>query len=196
MALALFLSSGDCTKARDLAEESLGLFRAVGNRRLIAYVLILLAEILLVEREYEMARSMLEESLAIFKVIGERSGTAAALISLARVVASQGEHEAAQTFYNESWELLQVIGDRELAAACLEGYGQVLMAQGEARQAVQLWGTAATVRAAIVAPMPPIYRPDYIQAVTAARESLSEEEFQTAWAEGNRTPLEKANFQA
>jgi hypothetical protein len=44
--------------------------------------------------------------------------------------------------------------------------------------------------------MPPIYRPDYIQAVTAARESLSEEDFQIAWTEGNRTPLEQANFQA
>jgi len=152
------------------------------------------------DREYENVRValewMLEESLAIFKVIGERSGTAVALISLARVVASQGEHEAAQTFYNESWELLQVIGDREIAAACLEGYGQVLTAQGEARQAVQLWGIAAAVRAAIVAPMPPIYRPDYIQAVAAARESLSEEDFQTAWTDGSTTPLELVNFQA
>ena len=196
MALALFLSSGDCTKARDLAEESLAFFRAVGNRRLIAYVLILLAEILLVEREDDKARSMLEESLTIFKLMGERSGTAAALISLARVVASQGEHDATQTFYKQSWELLQAIGDRELAAACLEGYGETLVAQGEARQAVQLWGIAATVRAAIVAPMPPIYRPDYIQAVAAARESLSEEAFQTAWIEGSRTPLELVNFQS
>jgi hypothetical protein len=139
---------------------------------------------------------MLEESLTIFKVMGERSGTATALISLARVVAYQGEHEVAQTFYKQSWELLQAIGDRELAAACLEGYGQVLTAQGEARWAVKLWGIAATVRAAIVAPMPPIYRPDYIQAVAAARESLSEEAFQTAWTEGSTTPLELVNFHA
>jgi hypothetical protein len=67
----------------------------------------------------------------------------------------------------------------------------VLVAQGEARWAVQLWGIAATVRAEIVAPMPPIYRPDYIQAVTAARESLGEEAFQMAWTEGRRTSLEQ-----
>ncbi|HEX9134550.1 MAG TPA: tetratricopeptide repeat protein [Ktedonobacteraceae bacterium] len=191
MALALFLSRGDKAKARELAEESLALFRAVGNRRFIAHVLILLGEILLVEREDDRARSMLEESLSIFKVMGERSGSAAALISLARVLAYRGEHETALSFYKESWELLQAIGDRELAAACLEGYGQVLVAQGETRRAVQLWGIAATVRAAIVAPMPPIYRSDYIQAVAAARESLSEEAFQAAWTEGNRTPLEQ-----
>ncbi len=193
-ALALFLSRGDRAKARDLAEESLTLFRAVGNRRLIGYVLILLGEILLVEREDERAHSMLEESLAIFKGIGERSGTALALISFARMFAYRGEHEASRASYKESWDLLGAIGDRELAASCLEGYGEVLVAQGEARWAVQLWGIAATVRAEIVAPIPPIYRPDYIQAVAAARESLDEEAFQMAWTEGRRTSLEQVSL--
>jgi predicted ATPase/class 3 adenylate cyclase len=191
IAFALFRSRGDLAKARELAEESLALFRAVGNRRLAAHVLILLGEILLVEREDDRARSVLEESLSIFKVMGERSGSAAALIALARVVAYRGEYETALSFYQESWKLLQQIGDRELTAACLEGCGEVLVTQGEARWAVQLWGLAATIRAAIVAPMPPIYRSDYIQAMAAARESLSEEEFQSAWIEGSRTPLEQ-----
>ncbi len=191
MAFALFLSRGDQAKAREMAEESLALFRAVGNRRLIAFVNILLAEILRVEREDDRARSILEESLATFKVMGERSGSATALMSLARFLTYRGEHEAALSAYKESWELVQAVGDRELAATCLEGCGEVLVAQGEARRAVQLWGIAAAVRAAIVAPMPPVYRSDYIQAVSAARESLSEEAFQAVWMEGSRTPLEQ-----
>ncbi len=194
MAHILFLSRGDRAKARDLAEESLALFRAVGNRRLIAYVLSLLGQILSVDREDDRARSMLDESVAIFKVVGDRSGTTEALIALARFVAYRGKHETAQSFYKESWELLQAIGARELAVACLEGYGEVLVAQGEARWAVQLWGTAATIRAAIVAPMPPVYRAVYIQAVTSARELLSEETFQSAWIEGSRTPLEQVTL--
>ena len=63
------------------------------------------------------------------------------------------------------------------------------MAQVEAKRAVQLWGLAATIRAEIVAHMPPIYRPDYIQAVASARESLDEETFQMAWTKGNQTSL-------
>jgi predicted ATPase/class 3 adenylate cyclase len=191
MANVLFLSRGDRAKARELAEESLALFREVGNRRFLAYVYIVLGEILRVEGEDARARSILEESLAMLKVMGERSGLAAALISLARVLAYQGEREAALSAYKESWELLQAIGDRELAATCLEGYGEVLVLQGEARWAVQLWGTAAAVRAAIVAPMPSIYRPDYVRAVAAARESLSEEAFLAVWTEGSRTPLDQ-----
>jgi predicted ATPase/class 3 adenylate cyclase len=191
MALALFLSREDPVKARELAEESLTLFRAVGNRRFIGYVLILLGEILLVEREDERVHSMLEESLAIFKGIGERFGTAMALISFARMLTYKGEHEAALACYNEARDLLGANGDRELIAACLEGYGEVLVAHGEAKWAVQLWGKAATVRAEIVAPMPPIYRPAYIQAVASARQSLDEEAFQMAWTEGSHTSLEQ-----
>jgi predicted ATPase/class 3 adenylate cyclase len=181
----LFLSRGDRAKAQELAEQSLALFRAVGNRRFIAYVLMLLGEILLVECEADKARSVLEESLAIFNAIGERSGSAAALMSLARVLAYQGDRETAQSTYQDSWNLLQAIGDRELTAACLEGYGEVLVTQGEATRAVQLWGIASRIRAEIVAPMPPIYRADYIKAVAAARENLDEEAFQMAWTESS-----------
>ncbi len=191
MALALFLSKGERLKAHELAEESLTLFRAVGNRRFIGYALILLGEILLVEREDERAQSMFEESLAIFKGIGERFGTALALISIARMLAYKGEHEAALAYYKESWDLLGANGDRELIAACLEGYGEVLVALGEAKWAVQLWGIAAAVRADIVAPMPPIYRLVYIQAVASAREILDEEAFQLAWTKGSQTSLEQ-----
>ena len=66
------------------------------------------------------------------------------------------------------------------------------MALGEPRKAVRLWGTAATVRAAIMAPMPPIYRTSYIQAVATARERLGEQAFRSAWVEGHKTPLEQA----
>ncbi len=191
LARAGFLARGDGTQARSLAEESLALFRSVGNRRLIAYTLNLLGEISGVEGEEERARAMLEESLTIFKAIGERFGTAEALISLARVAANRGEYEVALSFYEESWELLRVIGARERAATTLEGYGELLAAQGALRQAVQVWGTAAMIRAAIVAPMPPVYRATYNRSVAAARERLSAEIFQVAWQEGSRTPWEQ-----
>ncbi len=191
LARAGFLARGERTQARSLAEESLALFRSVGNRRLIAYTLNLLGQVSGVEGEDERARAMLEESLTIFKAVGERSGSAEVLISLARLASNQDEHEVAQSFYEESWELLRAIGARESAATILEGYGEILAAQGALNQAVQMWGTAATIRAAIVAPIPPVYRTTYIRSVAAARESLSKEIFQAAWLEGSRTPWEQ-----
>ena len=192
LAQALFLSHEDLNAARSLAEESLTLFRTVGNKRLMAYNQNLLGQILYMETQnYNDATVLLEESLAIFKVMEERSGIADTLMALAYLAVSQGRYEAARAYYTESWQLLHVIGAKDLCAACIEGFGEVLVSMDDPRRAVHLWGTAATVRATIMAPIPPIYRISYNQAVAGAREKLGDEAFQEAWAEGHRTPLEQ-----
>ncbi|HEX6484644.1 MAG TPA: adenylate/guanylate cyclase domain-containing protein [Ktedonobacteraceae bacterium] len=193
MARAFFLSRADLAKAQSMAQESLMLFREMGNRRLAAYVRTLLGQILSMEGEDARARSMLEDNLATLRTMGDRSGPAEILMALGRLAAFQGHNEDAQSCYQESWMLLQAIGAKELSAACLEGYGEVV-AQDAPQLAVQLWGAAATVRAAILAPIPPIYRPAYLSAVAFARERLRETAFQAAWAEGHRTPLEKVQL--
>ncbi len=195
-ALLHFLSRGDSAEARTLAEQSLARYKAVGNRRFVAHVLNLLGEILLAQggEETARARSMLEESLAIFKTMGDRSGTAGSLISLARLAASQGENEAAQAAYAESWTLLRAIGAKDIAARCLEGAGELAVAQEMPERAVIVWGTAATLRAAILAPMPPIYRATYVAAVTLAREKLGDETFQSLWTQGHQAPWEQVDL--
>lgn len=197
-ALLHFLSRGYSAEARTLAEQSLARYKAVGNRRFVAYVLNLLGEILLAQEEAgrEQVRSMLEESLAIFKTLDDRSGTVEALISLARLAASRGENDAAQTAYAESWALVRAIGAKDMAARCLEGAGELAVAQEMPERAVIVWGTAATLRAAILAPMPPVYRATYVAAVALAREKLGDETFQTLWAQGHRTPWEQVELTA
>lgn len=194
LAREYFLSLDDLGEARALAEESLAHFKTVGNRRLAAYVRTLLGQILVSEGEHEkatQARTMLEESLAIFKEIADRSGAAETLITLAHLATEQKENERALACYAESWQLLQTIGAKELVAMCLEGSGIVAVAQGKTEQAVKLWGTAATVRAMIVAPLPPAYRAAYLGAVANARQSLDEKTFAERWTQGNRTPWEQ-----
>ena len=194
LACTYFLSRDDREQAQKLAQESLALFKEVGSRQLIARVLCLLGQIALVAGEDEQARSLLEESLATFKTMEDRFGAAEAHIALARLAASQGDEEAARALYKTSWELLGSAGAKELNAACLEGFGEVLLAANATERAVELWAIAATVRAAIVAPMPPIYRVSYVQAVATARQRLGEEAFQAAWARGRELPLEQVQF--
>jgi predicted ATPase/class 3 adenylate cyclase len=194
--LLLFLSRGDSAEARTLAEQSLARFKAVGNRRFVAYVLNLLGEILLVQGDEESApvHAMLLESLATFKTVGDRSGAADTLMSLARLEARQGENKAAQAAFAESWELLRAIGAQETAARCLERAGEFAVVQSKPERAVPLWGTAATMRANIVAPMPPVYRASYVAAVAQAREQLGDETFQSLWAQGHQTPWEQVEL--
>jgi len=195
LARAFFLLRGDLVEAHALAEECLALFKTAGNRRLMAYTLCILGQIVCMEEyEFNKARVMLEEAVVVFKTIEDRSGTSEALTALARLAVLQGEYEVARGYYTESWKLLQVIGAKDLCAACLEGYGEALLRLGAPRQAVQLWGTAATVRATIMAPIPPIYRTAYEQAVSFAREVLGDEAFQQAWIEGHRRSLEQVEL--
>jgi tetratricopeptide (TPR) repeat protein len=194
LACTHFLSRDDRAQAQALAEESLALFKEVGNRRLIAHVLSLLGQIALTAHEDAKARSLLEESQATFKTVEDRFGAAETHIALARLAASQGDEEAARALYETSWELLSTSGAKELNAACLEGFGEVLLSEGAAEHAVRLWAIAASVRAAIVAPMPPVYRASYVQSVATARQWLGEEAFQSAWAQGREMPLEQVQL--
>jgi tetratricopeptide (TPR) repeat protein len=189
-----FLAGDDLAKAQALSEECRALFKAVGNRRLVAYARHVLGQILLMQGEHGRARAVLEASIATFRVLKERSAIGEVLMALGRLTRVQGDHEAARDCYAESWDLLRTIGAKELSVSCLEGYGEVLVAQGAPKRAAQLWATAATVRAAIVAPMPPVYRAPYLQAVAIARQQLGEEAFRSAWAEGHDTPLEQVLF--
>lgn len=195
-ALSLFLARSDLAEARKRAEQSLAMFKALGNRRFVAYASNLLGKILLARGEEERAplRSMLLESLETYRAVGDRSGAADALMSLARLAERQGENEAAQAALVESWELLFTIGAQETAARCLERAGAFAAAQGKPEQAVPLWGTASTIRAAIVAPMPPLHRPSYVAAVAQAREQLGDETFQLLWMQGHQTPWEQVEL--
>ncbi|MBA2392562.1 MAG: tetratricopeptide repeat protein [Ktedonobacteraceae bacterium] len=186
LARVLFLSRGDIQQAQSLAEESLARFQQVRNGRLEAYTLCLLAQIHLVQADIATARTQLDKALHTFKEMGDRFGTAMVLIVAGQIAIVQGDMAAALTAYRECLKLAQTISALELVAGCLEGAGQVLMAQGQARSAVILWGKAAIIRADLVAPMPPVERVRYEQAVALAREQLGSEEFKAAWVEGTR----------
>lgn len=191
LAHSYFLSRENLAKARMLAQESLALFREVGNRQYIAYVLNLQGQLALVAREYAEAHTLLEEALSIFDTLEDRFGRADTRIALARLATLQGDKEAARLHYQESWKLLRATEMKDVMATCLEGFGEVLLAEGAPERAVQLWAAAAALRAAIVAPLPPIYRSSYVQAVARARQLLGEQGFQTAWAQGRETPLDR-----
>ena len=195
-ALSLFLSRSDLAEARKRAEESLAMFKAVGNRRFVAYASNLLGEILLAQGDEESAplRSMLEEGLATYRTVNDRLGAVDALMSLALLATRQGENEAARAALVEGWDLVRAIGGRETAARCLERAGVLAAAQERPEQAVPLWGAASTIRADIVAPMPPVYRPVYVEAVAQAREQLGDEPFQALWMQGHQTPWEQVEL--
>jgi hypothetical protein len=76
------------------------------------------------------------------------------------------------------------IGARELMAEALEGMAWSAVAQRQPGRAVQLAGTAETLREALGVPLSPEERAGYDQAVQAMREALGIEVFATTWTQG------------
>lgn len=190
----LFVSQGDQEMVYPLLAQGLSLDREVGDKEGMAVASLLLAWVALEQDDKATARSRVEESLTLYREMEHREGVAEALGMLGKVEAARGDYAFARTLYEESLAIAQEIGDRELLATGLEGLASAVAAQGEGElaRAARLWGTAEALREAIGAPLPPIERADYGQAVAATRDHLGKESFDAEWAEGRAMTAEQA----
>ncbi len=173
---------GELAQAYAFAEEGLGLCAQEENFDKPA-LLSLLGEIVLQQGDAARARILTQESLTSFKEIGDMTSICWSLALLGRVASTQGNNAAAREFYEQSLQLALEQGFKWETLSGLEGLASVV-AQGEPTWAARLWAAAAALRDSLGAPLPPVYRADYEQAVAAARVQLGEQVFATAWAEG------------
>ena len=192
LAWVLFVSQGNPTTARSLLEESLTLFRELGDKGNIAQCISLSGRLALSQGDTAAGRSLLEESMLLSREIGSLWGITESLAVLAQMEASQGDLAAARTLYEESLTLARERNYKDLLPSCLEGLAGVVAAQAEPTWAAQLWGAAKTLRDTIGTPIPPVERAGYERSVAAARAHLGEKAFTAAWAEGRTMSPEQA----
>jgi hypothetical protein len=84
----------------------------------------------------------------------------------------------------------------EYIASCLEGLAGVQGHPGRAAQAARLFGAAATLRAAMGAPLASRHQADYEADLAAVRTVLDGETFASSFAAGAALPLERAVAEA
>jgi predicted ATPase/DNA-binding CsgD family transcriptional regulator len=135
--LARFL--GNFTLARSCLEESLALWRELGDRQGCAYTLARLGIVLKLQGDLVVAHGLLEESVALFRQGGDKWGLALALFGLGGTVSSEGDFPAAICALQESHELWREIGDTWGIALALNGLGEVMRCQGEYEQAEKFY---------------------------------------------------------
>lgn len=191
LAGTLFVSQSNQAMIYPLLEEGLALDREVGDKEGMAVSSLLLGWAALKQGDVAIARTRVEESLALYREMEHREGIAESLLLLGRAEATRGDHAFARALYEESLAMAQEIGDKELIASGLEGLASMVTVQGEPAWAAQLWGAAEALREAIGAPLQPIERADYDQAVAAVRDYLGEETFVSAWAAGRTMTAEQ-----
>jgi predicted ATPase/class 3 adenylate cyclase len=117
--------------ARPLREESLAIYRALGDKLGIAANLNDLGVGAKNEGRYAEARALLEESLALARELGGAYGVATVLYNLACTAADQGDHEAARPLFEESLTFSRALGNPESIAFALWGLGDNACARGD-----------------------------------------------------------------
>ena len=130
---------GNFTLARSRLEESLALWRELGDRQGCAYALAKLGTVLKLQGDLAVAHGLLEESVALFREGGDKWGLALALFALAEVVTSEGDLPSAYSWLQESLALWREVGDKWGLALALGGLGEVMRCQGDYEQAAKYY---------------------------------------------------------
>ena len=120
------LPSLDAQEARQLSEQSLALYRALGDRWRTAEILQRLGELNRLLGHYDKARQLQEEGLTIRQEIDDTQGIAHSLCGLGLVLKYQGQIEEAERLHRAGLALFRKIGDQSGLAMMLQLMGSIL----------------------------------------------------------------------
>ena len=128
--LALIQSNYD--RGGILAQESLALFRELGDRRGIALSLDRLGMAAWRRGDFTAARVLMEEDLALFREVGDQDRVAWSLFTLGLLNNKQGEYTRACALFEESLTLFRQLGNkRGIAASLTQLAGALFVSLGD-----------------------------------------------------------------
>jgi predicted ATPase/DNA-binding SARP family transcriptional activator len=121
----LALSQGDYAPARSLLEESLAIYRELGDAEGIAFSVNNLGRVACCQGDMASARSLFEESLAIYRELGDQGSVAHVLSYLGHVDTCQGDYALARSLLEESLTIGRKLGNKGSIAFSLSYLGIV-----------------------------------------------------------------------
>jgi eukaryotic-like serine/threonine-protein kinase len=133
-------------------EESLAIWRSIGQKRGIASSLneIARAQVLLGKNKEALVN--FQEALQIRRDIGDNRGLGDTLIDLGNFYDDRGDHDQALQMYKESLQIERDIGNERLQAACLNNIAGVYFAKGQYEDARTYYLQALQLREKSKAP--------------------------------------------
>ncbi len=125
-----------------LLEQSLTLFREVGDKFGIAQCLLSLAGAVEMEDDYKQAILLAEEQLAVRKEIGDQDGIATALGNLRDLVFKAGDYQKAIGFHEESLAIFRKLGNKWAIGYGLSQFGDIFLYRGDYTEATKIYEEA------------------------------------------------------
>jgi tetratricopeptide (TPR) repeat protein len=120
---------GDDLRARQLAEEGIGIERALGRTTGLAWLLNCAGLAASGLGELERARALFQESLEAHRELGNTPGTATALANLSGISMEEGDLGAAHALIHEALDLFRQSGNRPPLAGVMIRMGDITAAQ-------------------------------------------------------------------
>ena len=135
---SLALAQGDLDRTIALGEESLVLFRELGEKRGTALSLHLLGRAARRRGNFTAARTWNEEALALWREVGDKWGIISLLDISASVALEQGDYARARVLFEEGLAFWKEIGNKEGTAYSLWLLARVFLFQGDSMKAHSL----------------------------------------------------------
>jgi predicted ATPase/DNA-binding SARP family transcriptional activator/tetratricopeptide (TPR) repeat protein len=134
----LAVNDMDTIQARSLSEQSLVLYRDLGDKRGMAMALNSLSWVAFYLNEYSRAKTLAEESLNLYREIDYISKFESELNLLGNIARAQGNFDQAAKYHREGLHWARVIGDKAAIAYSLMVSGYLAWFQGDLEQAAIL----------------------------------------------------------
>ena len=131
-----YRSLGEYDRAIAFYQQSLAIFREIGNRQVEAASFSGLGNAYKSLGEYELAIAFHQQHLEISREIGDRQGEAVSLGNLGNAYWSLGEYERAIAFHQQYLDIAKEIGDRQGEANSLGNLGNAYWSLGEYERAI------------------------------------------------------------
>ena len=136
-------------RARRMLEQSLAIFRGIGDKFGIAESLMLLAghaaSFAQQGDDYSQAILFTEEQLALRREIGDRDGAAVALTILGDLILSQDNYQKATTLYEEALTSFRAVRNIGAESMTLTGYGDIFFGRGDYQRAAEIYEEALSL---------------------------------------------------
>jgi tetratricopeptide (TPR) repeat protein len=146
---------GDLARSRALAEESLAIYRELGDVAGEAHGLDTLGTISCLMDDYETGRPQVLESLRLYRQLNDQLGIATALLDLGGI-ADRRDSTRTRAYLEESLAIFRARGDVIGTAYALNDLGMVALWQGEFAQAQRCFEESLQLQDPIGGPDPMI----------------------------------------
>jgi len=135
--MAMF--QGEASTARTRQEESIAIWRELGDKHGLANALFSLGEVVVNQGDERAALSILEECRVLFQQVGDKPFYVRGVMYLGDVALGQGDYTAARSRYEDGLTIQHELGDTWVTAQLLNNLGEVARCEGDYARAKPLY---------------------------------------------------------